>query len=507
MRVMSEAIRDRLPGPRPLPPRTERELQVAARNGQPVAFERIFARHHQELYRYCRSILGDHEDAQDALQSTMMSALRSLPGEPREIELRPWLFRVAHNNAISIARRRARERRAEGLERVPDPRSGSDLESRERLRALVADLALLSARQRGALTMRELSGLSFDEIAGALAISPQAARQVVYEARVALRELERGREMDCDRVCALVSAGDRRRLRGRRIRAHLRSCASCRRFQDAIGRRRADLAALAPPLGAGAAGGLLASLLGAGAGSGVTSLTGAGVLGLVGKGIGPALAAKVAGSVVAATAIGVGAADLAGVIEVPLPRLADPALVATQPGGASSEDGAPSERDLGVTAGGRDLGGRDAAGSHGPGPGGEPGSNAAGSPSPSAAPSGSSVAHGAGGGHGPPEHSSAGGNPPAHSGAGGNPPAHSGAGGNPPAHSSAGGAPPEHSSAGGNPPAHSSAGGTPTESPPAGGPATGVAPAVDGPARGAGGGAVGAGAQPSGPDGRSTPGR
>ena len=47
---------------------------------------------------------SDPDDAQDALQATMAAALRALPGERREIKLRPWLFRVAHNEAISIAR-------------------------------------------------------------------------------------------------------------------------------------------------------------------------------------------------------------------------------------------------------------------------------------------------------------------------------------------------------------------------------------------------------------------
>ena len=127
--------------------------------GDRRAFETIFRRHHRELYRYCRAILGDPQEAEDALQSTMLKALRALPGERREISLKPWLFRVAHNEAIGILR--ARRSPVELDPEQVDIRGGvtERAEARERLRLLVADLAALPERQRGALVMRELSGL------------------------------------------------------------------------------------------------------------------------------------------------------------------------------------------------------------------------------------------------------------------------------------------------------------------------------------------------------------
>src|ERR1051326_7578257 len=70
------------------------------------AFAAIFRRYHQEIYRFCLSILGNAEDARDALQNTMVKALQALPGEERQIELRPWLYRVAHNESIDLVRKR-----------------------------------------------------------------------------------------------------------------------------------------------------------------------------------------------------------------------------------------------------------------------------------------------------------------------------------------------------------------------------------------------------------------
>jgi hypothetical protein len=88
----------------------------AGHAGDDAAFAVLFQRHHQELYRFCRSILRHEEDARDAVQSAMTKAFAALQTEERDFELRPWLFRIAHNEAISILRAR---RPAEDLDAVP----------------------------------------------------------------------------------------------------------------------------------------------------------------------------------------------------------------------------------------------------------------------------------------------------------------------------------------------------------------------------------------------------
>ena len=116
--------------------------------------------------------------------------------------------------------------------------------------------------------MRELNDLSYEDIGAALATSPAAAKQSVFEARTALLEVAEGREMECAATREAISAGDRRVLRGRKIRAHLRGCDRCRDFEAAIGDRRETLAALAPPLAAPAALALLHGAIGGGAAAG-----------------------------------------------------------------------------------------------------------------------------------------------------------------------------------------------------------------------------------------------
>ena len=289
-------------------------LRRHAAAGDERAFAAIYRRYHQDLYRYCLALLRDREDAQDALQATMVKALRALPGETREIELKPWLFRIAHNESISLVRRRrtTAELDPEMVESGETPERRTV--ERERLRELVSDLDALPERQRGALVMRELSGLGFEQIGAALGASPAAAKQAVYEARVGLQHMAEGREMECGSIREAISAGDRRTVRGRRIRAHLRTCDGCRAFEAAIGERRSALAALAPPLAAPVAVATLPAALGAGgvgAGSGA-----AGSAAGIGSVLGAGAAVKAGIAVVATVAIAGGAAELSGVIDV-----------------------------------------------------------------------------------------------------------------------------------------------------------------------------------------------
>jgi RNA polymerase sigma factor (sigma-70 family) len=282
----------------------ERLARLVAR-GDEAACRVLYERYHQQLYRYCRSLLRNETDAQDALQTTFISALGALSRDQLDAPLRPWLFRIAHNESISQLRRR---RPMEELSDVYEDRSvpvEERVEEQERLTALLADLHELPERQRAALVMRELSGLSHEEIALALDTSVGATKQSIFEARRSLMEFAEGRAMACDDVLGLISDADGRVLRSRRVRAHMRDCPGCAAFAAAIPERSRQLRALAPPLPALAAVGILARSLGGGSAH-VGDTAGLAVAG-AGKTIGAAVATKATAVAVAVTAA-VGAA-------------------------------------------------------------------------------------------------------------------------------------------------------------------------------------------------------
>ncbi len=270
----------------------ERLARLVGSGGE-RAFAALYERYHQPLYRYCRSIVRDDADAQDALQSTLASAFGALQRGQRDTPLRPWLFRIAHNEAISLIRRRAGTRELTDAPEQCVPSAEDRAGERARLALLVADLRELPDRQRGALLMRELSGLSHEEIAVALDTSVGTAKQAILEARRGLLEFGEGRSMACEDVRRTVSDGDRRALRGRRVCAHLRDCTACAAFAAAIPARRDDLQALVPVLAPAASAMLLARVTGAGSGHGAGGgSAGALASGAASKTVSATLAAK-----------------------------------------------------------------------------------------------------------------------------------------------------------------------------------------------------------------------
>src|SRR4051812_5873969 len=278
----------------------ERLVRLAA-GGDRSAFAAIFDRYQQPLFAYCASILRNRDDAADAVQSTMLRAMRALEGEEREIAVRPWLYRIAHNEAIELLRR-PREEPDTGAEVVTVSDVEADAAVRAHLRTVLKDIRELPDRQRSALVMRELSGLSYEEIGAALMTSEAGAKQAVYDARQALHDLANGRESDCATIRRKLSDGDRRVFRGRAIRAHLTACTDCRTWQAELAARETSWAAFAPAMPAAAVTALHAAA-GGGAGAGAGAAGAASVAGVTASG--PAIATVAIAVVLGAGAVGV----------------------------------------------------------------------------------------------------------------------------------------------------------------------------------------------------------
>jgi RNA polymerase sigma factor (sigma-70 family) len=164
----------------------DRRLVDLVRDGYDAAFEEIVRRYRRPLDRFAAAIVGGHSE--DITQDAFSKALMALRGTDAEIELRPWLYRIVRNTALNDLRDRP-PAAAELSEALPGARSAADeAEAREELADLTERLRALPEPQRAALVMRELEGLSHEEIAAALGVSGGAARQAIYRARSALRD-------------------------------------------------------------------------------------------------------------------------------------------------------------------------------------------------------------------------------------------------------------------------------------------------------------------------------
>lgn len=162
-------------------------LVTLVRDGYDAAFEEIVRRYGSALHRYTAGIVGGR--AEDVTQDAFSKALLALRRDGAEIDLRPWLFRIARNTALNDLRDNPRAPQQLAEELVHGGSNPAEtVERREELAELIRRLRSLPDSQRAAIVMRELEGLGHDEIAAALGISGGAARQAIHRARTTLRD-------------------------------------------------------------------------------------------------------------------------------------------------------------------------------------------------------------------------------------------------------------------------------------------------------------------------------
>ena len=183
----AEGFASRLFGGPALRTQSDRRLVTLVRSGYEAAFEEIVRRYGRPLGRYAGAIVPKHR-AEDVTQDAFSKALLALRQGDSEIELRPWLYRIVRNTALNDLRDQPPP--AAPLEELAEGGGSAYQEAarREEIADLIDRLRALPEPQRAAIVMRELEGLSHDEIAAALGISGGAARQVIYRARRALRD-------------------------------------------------------------------------------------------------------------------------------------------------------------------------------------------------------------------------------------------------------------------------------------------------------------------------------
>lgn len=145
--------------------------------------ETLFALYQDRLRRYLGRASGESELARDLTQEVFLRVSRvAIPIAP-ENQLAGWLFRIARNVALDHHRRRHRrpEEALGTFDRAKEP-------SQEISAALNQALSTLPDVDRDVFLLREMSGLSYDEIAHACELTPDAVRNRIHRARVQLRE-------------------------------------------------------------------------------------------------------------------------------------------------------------------------------------------------------------------------------------------------------------------------------------------------------------------------------
>ena len=298
-------------------------LVAMIRSGNAGAFEIVVDRYQGRLLGFCRQMLGSTEDAEDVLQEVFVNAYRAMLADDRDINLRPWLYRIARNRCLNHLRKPTADAQ-ESMDMVPMVEAGSTAEkvhNREEFRQLLADVSKLPETQRSALLLREMDAMSYEEIAHAMETSVPSVKSLLVRARISLAEASQARQLTCGEVrLELAEAAEGLRKVSGPVRRHVRDCDECSDFRSQVRSNDKVLAALFPVGPLLAAKAFLASKLGiggsgaagAGAGAGAAG-AGTAATGAVG-GVGAALGGGGAAGGIGAVGGAIGTKAVAGVV-------------------------------------------------------------------------------------------------------------------------------------------------------------------------------------------------
>lgn len=306
---------------------SDERLIALIRRGQHAAFETLVSRYQARLLAFCRHMLGSREDAEDVLQEVFAAAFNAILADEREINVRPWLYRIARNRSLNHLRRAS----AIGVDSMDVHYAENGLSTaekvmrRESFRQLIGDVQQLPETQRTALLLREIDALSYEQISDAMETTVPAVKSLLVRARISLAEAAEARKLTCDEArMELGEVAEGLVKTSPAVRRHVRDCERCRMFRKQLKDNNVALAAMLPvgpllilkklvltKLGstAGAGGAHVAGAGGAGAAAGAGAVGSAGATGgFVTAGV-SALATK------AAAGLAVAAIVTAGTVE------------------------------------------------------------------------------------------------------------------------------------------------------------------------------------------------
>jgi RNA polymerase sigma factor (sigma-70 family) len=289
------------------------KLIAMARSGNTGAFETIVDRYQARLLGFCRQMLRSTEDAEDVLQEVFVNAYRAMLADEREINLRPWLYRIARNRCLNHLRKPTADAQ-ESMDMVPVVDAATTAEkvsNREEFRQLLTDVSKLPETQRSALLLREMDAMSYEEIAAAMETSVPSVKSLLVRARISLAEASQARQLTCGEVrLELAEASEGLRKVSGPVRRHVRDCEECSDFRSQVRSNDKVMAALFPAGALVALKGFIVSKLGLGGASGGAS-AGTGGAGAAGAGA-SAGAAATGASAVSGVSAAIGGSGAAG---------------------------------------------------------------------------------------------------------------------------------------------------------------------------------------------------
>jgi RNA polymerase sigma factor (sigma-70 family) len=228
---------------------SDERLITLTRRGQHAAFEVLCARYQTRLLSFCRHMLASREDAEDVLQEVFAAAFNAVLADDRDINVRPWLYRIARNRSLNHLRRAS----AIGVDSMDihfaegGISTGDKVMRRESFRELIGDVHQLPETQRTALLLREIDALSYEQIALAMDTTVPSVKSLLVRARISLAEAAEARKLSCDEVrLELGTVAEGLAKLSTPARRHVRGCERCSYFRKQLKDNNRALALILP---------------------------------------------------------------------------------------------------------------------------------------------------------------------------------------------------------------------------------------------------------------------
>ncbi|HEY6889813.1 MAG TPA: RNA polymerase sigma factor, partial [Solirubrobacter sp.] len=234
------------------PADSDRRLVAAVRRGDDRAFELLYERYQRRIHAYVFGMVKDHQRAEDVTQEVFVSALRRMRETEQPLAFKPWLYQIAKNGCIDAFRR---SKRTEEVSYDADdalapadhsklvgagPSPDAAVAAKEDLDNLCGAFGGLSETHHEILVLRELEGLSYQEIGRRMGMSRAAVESTLFRARRRLTEeyddiVSGARCMRIQQIIEVAAGSSLGARDTRRLARHLSHCQNCRREALAAG--------------------------------------------------------------------------------------------------------------------------------------------------------------------------------------------------------------------------------------------------------------------------------